>query len=143
MDRSADHRSACGYSPSRHRAARTIRPDCRVGRGACPSPHGRHREMRLRTRMLLSFGLVLLVPLALLAFGLRYEMTRRLSEDYQVRVHTVVAVIKEDLQRESADISVRLSSLKVALLNDNRFRRAAGGDESERNYLLDYAGSAM
>ena len=40
---------------------------------------------------------------------------RRLTEEYQVRVDTVVAVIKEDLQRESADISVRLASLKTAL----------------------------
>ncbi len=100
--------------------------------------------MMLRTRMILAFGVVVLIPLALLAFGLRHEMTRRLTEEYQVRVDSVVAVIKEDLQHQSADISVRLASLKTALLNDNRFRAAAvGGVESERNYLLDYAESAM
>jgi len=100
--------------------------------------------MMLRTRMLLAFGVVVLIPLALLAFGLRYEMTRRLSDEYQVRVDRVVAVIQEDLRRGSADVSVRLASLKAALVNDNRFRAAAvGGGESDRNYLLDYAGSAM
>src|SRR5262245_57444479 len=100
--------------------------------------------MTLRTRMLLAFGAVVLIPLALLAFGLRQEMTNRLSQEYQIRVDTVVHVIREDLHRESAGISVRLDSLKNALLNDNRFRLAAVGKlESERNYLLDYAGTAM
>jgi hypothetical protein len=100
--------------------------------------------MMLRTRMLLAFGVVVLIPLALLALGLRHEMTSRLSEEYQARVDTVVAVIKEDLRRDSADISARLASLKVALLDDNSFRKGAvAGVDSERNYVLDYAGSAM
>jgi signal transduction histidine kinase len=94
--------------------------------------------------MLLAFGVMVLIPLALLAFGLRQEMTKRLSEEYQVRVDRVVEVIREDLHRESAGISQRIASLKSALLNDNRFRLAAvAGVESERNYLLDYAGEAM
>ena len=100
--------------------------------------------MSLRTRMLLAFGVMVLIPLALLAIGLRQEMTRRLSEEYQVRVDRVVEVIREDLHRESTGISQRIASLKSALLNDNRFRLAAvAGVESERNYLLDYAGEAM
>lgn len=100
--------------------------------------------MSLRTRMLLAFATVVLIPIALLAFGLRQEMTGRLSDEYQLRVDTVVEVIREDLQRESAGISERLASLESALLNDNRFRLAAvAGVESERNYLLDYAGTAM
>ena len=100
--------------------------------------------MSLRTRMLLAFGVMVLIPLALLAIGLRQEMTRRLSEEYQVRVDRVVEVIREDLHRESTGISQRIGSLKSALLNDNRFRLAAvAGVESERNYLLDYAGEAM
>jgi signal transduction histidine kinase len=100
--------------------------------------------MSLRTRMLLAFGVVVLIPLALLALGLRYEMTTRLSEEYQRRVNGVVEVIKEDLGRESDGISDRLDSLKDALLKDNQFRRAViASSESERSYLLDYAGSAM
>jgi two-component system nitrogen regulation sensor histidine kinase NtrY len=100
--------------------------------------------MSLRTRLLLAFAVVVLIPIGLLAFGLRQEMTRRLSEEYQVRVDAVVEVIQEDLDRESAGIAERLSSLKSALLNDNRFRLAAvAGVEAERDYLLDYAGTAM
>jgi signal transduction histidine kinase len=100
--------------------------------------------MSLRTRLLLAFAAVVLIPIALLAVGVRQEMSRRLSAEYQRRVDTVVDVIGEDLARESAGIAERLASLEAALVNDNRFRKAAvAGDESEREYLLDYAGTAM
>jgi signal transduction histidine kinase len=100
--------------------------------------------MGLRTRLLLAFAAIVLVPIALLAFGLRQEMTRRLSQEYQDRVDQTVAIIREDLTRESAGVAERLASLGVALVNDNRFRLAAvAGLPSEREYLLDYAGTAM
>lgn len=100
--------------------------------------------MSLRTRLLIAFAVVVLIPIALLAFGLRQDMTRRLSEEYQHRVEAVVEVIREDLTRESAAIAERLASLGSALQNDNRFRLATvAGVESEREYLLDYAGTAM
>src|SRR6187399_1151199 len=100
--------------------------------------------MMLRTRILLAFGVVVLIPLTLLALGLRHEMTSRLSEEYQVRVATIGAVIQEDLHRESLDIGMRLASLKTELLDDYRFRSGAVAEvESERSYLLDYAGKAM
>ena len=100
--------------------------------------------MSLRSRLLLAFTAIVLIPIAVLAFGLRQEMTRRLSQEYQLRVDSVVEVIREDLARESAAIADRLTSLESALVNDNRFRLAAvAGVESEREYLLDYAGTAM
>ena len=100
--------------------------------------------MSLRTRLLLAFAGVVLVPIALLAFGLRQEMYKRLSAEYQVRVDAVVDTIREDLARDSAGIADRLASLETALVTDNRFRLAAiAGVQSEREYLLDYAGTAM
>src|SRR5688572_23361419 len=100
--------------------------------------------MSLRTRLLLAFAAIVLIPIALLAFGLRQEMTRRLSQEYQLRVDAVVEVIRDDLTRESAGIAERLVSIERALFDDNRFRLAAvAGVESERAYLLDYAGTAM
>ena len=100
--------------------------------------------MGLRTRLLLAFAAIVLVPIALLAFGLRQEMTRRLSQEYQDRVDQTVAIIREDLTRESAGVAERLASLGAALVNDNRFRLAAvAGLPSEREYLLDYAGTAV
>jgi signal transduction histidine kinase len=99
--------------------------------------------MTLRTRLLLAFAIVVVIPIALLAFGLRQEMVRRLSQEYQRRVDAVVDIIREDLARESTGIAERLASLKSALVNDNRFRAGLAGVETDREYLLDYAGTAM
>jgi signal transduction histidine kinase len=100
--------------------------------------------MGLRTRLLLAFAAIVIIPIALLAFGVRQEMARRLSEEYQARVDQTVAIIREDLARESADVAERLASLATAIVNDNRFRLGAVvGVPSEREYILDYAGTAM
>ena len=99
--------------------------------------------MSLRTQMLLAFAAVVLVPIALLALGIRQDITRRLSNEYQVRVDSVVAVIGEDLGLESKGIGERLASLKNALLNDQRFRLAVAGLETEKGYLANYAANAM
>jgi signal transduction histidine kinase len=100
--------------------------------------------MSLRTRLLLAFGVVVLIPILLLALGLRQGMEDRLSREYSVRVAEVARIVREDLARDSAAIAERLASLERALLNDNRFRLAAvAGVEAERAYLLDYAGTAM
>src|SRR6185295_14973308 len=71
--------------------------------------------MSLRTRLLLAFAAVVLIPIALLAFGLRQEMIKHLSAEYQLRVDGAVEIIREDLARESAGIAERLSSLESAL----------------------------
>jgi len=100
--------------------------------------------MSLRTRILLAFVALTLVPIALLAYGLRQEMTDRLTEQYQQRMDAVVEVIREDFLNESAAIGRRLASLDDALAVDQRFRAAAvGGVEADRDYLLDYAEDAM
>ena len=100
--------------------------------------------MSLRTRLVLAFAAIVLIPVALLAFGLRQEMNRRLSEEYQLRVNRVVEVIREDLAHESAGITDRLASLEREVLNDARFRGAAvAGLEYERDYLLEYAARSM
>src|SRR5687768_12505871 len=100
--------------------------------------------MSLRSRLLIAFAAVVLIPIALLAFGLRQEMTRRLAQEYQPRLDSVVDVIGEDLARESDGISQRLASLARALQDDTQFRLAAvAGVEVDRDYLLDYAGTAM
>ena len=100
--------------------------------------------MTLRTRLLWSFAAVAIVPLSLLAFGVRQEMTARLSDLHHTRLETVVDVVHEDLQRESASIAARLMSLKGAILKDNRFRSGAvAGLESDATYVRDYAETAM
>jgi signal transduction histidine kinase len=94
--------------------------------------------------MLLAFAAVVLIPLALLALGIRQDITQRLTGEYQLRVNSVVEVIGEDLGLERTGIGERLASLKTTLLNDNRFRLGAvAGLETEQKYLAEYASNAM
>lgn len=98
--------------------------------------------MTFRARLLVGFGAVVLVPLVIFGLRVRTVMANRLTAAYQQRVAALGAVIRADLDRQSAGIATRLDALKGAIVSDNRFRTAAlqGG---ERSYLLDYAGGAM
>ena len=58
--------------------------------------------MSLRTRLLLAFAVVVFVPLALLAFGFRFEVTRRLSEQYERQLDTTWAGVDTDLRGSAA-----------------------------------------
>lgn len=100
--------------------------------------------MTFRTRLFLAFLAVLLIPLGVLAFGVRREMDRRLTAEYDRRVGALAAVIQDDLRRQSGDVAARLAVLADELAADNRFRMAAvQGDRDARRWLLDYAGGAM
>ena len=98
--------------------------------------------MTFRTRILLGFGVVLLLPLVVFGLPIRALMLNRLTAEYGRRVASLVGVIRTDLQQESAGIAGRLQALRDAVAGDNGFREAAlrGGN---RAYLLDYAGNAM
>ncbi|HET7296693.1 MAG TPA: sensor histidine kinase [Gemmatimonadales bacterium] len=98
--------------------------------------------MSFRARLLAGFGAVALIPLVVFGLRVRTAMVERLTAAYQQRVAALAAVIRADLERQSAGIAGRLDALKGAIAADNRFRLAAlqGGD---RAYLLDYAGDAM
>ena len=97
--------------------------------------------MTFRARLLLGFGAVVLVPLTVFGLRIRAEMANRLAAEYQRRVAALVAVIRADLDQRSGEIAGRLTVLREALPDDNRFRVGLQG--SERGYVLDYAGEAM
>jgi hypothetical protein len=98
--------------------------------------------MKFRTRLLIAFGVVVLIPLLVFGLGIRREMEQRVTDEYQHRVDALVAVINADLTRENDRIAARLAALKSSLVSDNRFRAfVVGGDY--REYVLDYAGDAM
>jgi signal transduction histidine kinase len=100
--------------------------------------------MSFRTRLFLGILAGVLLPLAALAYGVRGEMDRRLTAEYEQRVASVVQGIEADLESESVNVAARLSALAAELSGDNRFRLAAlGADPGSRRYLLDYAGNAM
>jgi signal transduction histidine kinase len=97
-----------------------------------------------RTRLFIATVVAVVVPLGALAYGVRREMERRLTMEYEERVASMVAVMEADLARESGGVAARLAALASDLARDNRFRIAVlQGDPASRSYLLDYAGKAM
>ena len=100
--------------------------------------------MTFRARMSLAFVAAALIPLAVLAHGVRREVTRRVTEQHERRVRTLVDIVRQDLARESASIAARLEILDAELSTDDRFRLGAmRGDPAQRRYVLDWAGRAM
>jgi signal transduction histidine kinase len=100
--------------------------------------------MSFRTRLFLGILVGVLIPLGALAYGVRREMERRLTAEYEGRVGSMVEVIEADLARENGNLGSRLAALTADLARNNRFRLAAlQNDASSRQYLLDYAGAAM
>jgi len=100
--------------------------------------------LKLRSQLLLAFSIGALVPMIALALVVRHEMTTRLNAQSQQRVDALVSAIESDMAREGDEIHAALAQISDAISSDNRFRRAAvDAAESERRYLLDYAGNAM
>jgi signal transduction histidine kinase len=97
-----------------------------------------------RTRLFLALVLAVLVPLGALAYGVRREMDRRLTSEYEGRVRSMVSVIEAAIDQESQALATRLAALGSEAAHDDRFRLAAVRSEpSSRRYLLDYAAEAM
>jgi signal transduction histidine kinase len=100
--------------------------------------------MTFRSRLLVTFLLAVLLPMIALALFVRGEMTDRLTAQYERRVEAMVEVIEGDLAQEGKTITASLTALCDAVVDDNRFRRAAvDRAAADRRYLLDYAGDAM
>ena len=100
--------------------------------------------MSFRARLFLAFALAALLPLSALAFGVRREMTRRLTAENVRRGDAAVAGLRDDLARESAAVAARLGTLAAELGRDNGLRLSlVQGDAGARRGLLDLAGSSM
>ncbi|HXV85191.1 MAG TPA: ATP-binding protein [Gemmatimonadales bacterium] len=99
--------------------------------------------MTFRTRLQAGFVFLAVVSVGGLAVGVRYEMTRRLTQEYQDRVAALVAVIRGDLSQMDQTIAGRLGSVGSALAGDNRFRLSLAEGAGSSPYVLDYAGDAM
>jgi signal transduction histidine kinase len=100
--------------------------------------------MTFRTRLFLGILVAVLLPLGALAYGVRREMERRLTAEYEGRVGSMASVVGADLDRESGTVAARLAALASELARSDRFRLAAvRGEPTSRRYLLDYAGEAM
>jgi two-component system nitrogen regulation sensor histidine kinase NtrY len=100
--------------------------------------------MTFRSRLLLAFAAAALLPLLLLARGVRRQLESRLTTQYSHRVAALAAIVREDVAREGASVAARLATLARRVGDDNRLRLALlHGTPSERAYLLDYGEQAM
>src|SRR5207237_9768646 len=82
-------------------------------------------------------------PLLVFGLGIRGEMSRRVTAEYESRVDALVGVIRADIARETDRSAARLAALKASLAADNKFRDAFLRGGGDRSYILDYAGDAM
>jgi signal transduction histidine kinase len=96
-----------------------------------------------RARLFLVSTLAVLVPLAVLAFGVRREMDRRLGDEGRRRGAAAVGRLGVELARERERVVARLEALSRDLAADNRFRLGLLGQSASRAYVLDWAGEAM
>jgi signal transduction histidine kinase len=100
--------------------------------------------MSFRARLTIGFLAVAVIPVLVLGFFVRREMTGRLSAQYERRVDALAGVVERDLAAERDAIRAALAPIADRMTDDTRFRRAAvDGMADERRYLLDYAGVAM
>ncbi len=99
--------------------------------------------MSFRTRLFLAFLAAVLIPLGILAWGVRREMSARLSGEYDQRITALIGIIGADLDAERRTIGSRLDALASDLAGDSRVRLAARGDTDAQRWLIDYAGPAM
>ena len=99
--------------------------------------------MSFRARLFLVSTLAVLVPLAVLAFGVRREMDRRLGDEGRRRGAAAVGQLGVELARERERVVARLEALSRDLAADNRFRLGLLGQSASRAYVLDWAGEAM
>ncbi|HEY7611976.1 MAG TPA: HAMP domain-containing sensor histidine kinase [Gemmatimonadales bacterium] len=99
--------------------------------------------MSFRGRLFLASTLAVLVPLAVLALGVRREMDRRLGDESRRRGAVAVERLGADLVLERERIAARLDALSRDLIADNRFRLGLLGESGSRAYVLDWAGAAM
>lgn len=100
--------------------------------------------MNFRARLTLGMVAVAVIPLAILGYGVRREMTARLDADAARRVDAVRAALASELATTVAAERARLQSLASDLNADNRFRIALTNEDSpDRRWLLDWASASM
>ena len=100
--------------------------------------------MSFRTRLFIAFLFAGIVPVVLLAYVVRNEMTNRLTRQHINQINELAAIIKEDLEGDYADIQTALENIQAQMQDDNQLRSALVDRTGlDRRYLLDYAGVQM
>jgi signal transduction histidine kinase len=97
-----------------------------------------------RTRLTLALLAIAMLPLAILAFGVRREMTARLDVDAARRVEAATAEANERLREATRTEIRRIEGAAALLSRDPRLRIAiADASSGERRWLTDWATTMM
>jgi hypothetical protein len=97
-----------------------------------------------RGRLAVAFVVVVLIPLGVLAIGVRNEMRVKVVGQSDRRTQSLAAVIEQDLAEAHTTIGGAVTAIALAMPDDPRFRAGVlGAAGSDRSYVLDYAGRAM
>jgi len=100
--------------------------------------------VNFRARLTLALLVIAIVPLAIVGYGVRREMTARLDAEAARRVSAVRGALTSGLTATIVADRAKLQSLASDLAADNRFRIGLTGEESpERRWLLDWARGSM
>jgi len=100
--------------------------------------------MTLRTRVLISSAVLVLLPLATLAVLIRTQISTLVTEQFEERLGALSGAAAEELAARDRFVHDRLSALRRTLADDNRFRQALQeGEGAARAYLLDYGERIM
>ena len=100
--------------------------------------------MSFRTRAFLVLLLAVLVPLGVLAVGVRRELSGLVQREHAERTDAAERAIHEALDRAAAGIEARITRVASDLEEDTRFRLAVEQrDPAARAWLLDHAADAM
>ena len=100
--------------------------------------------MTFRARLLTGFLAAAVLPLAVLAVGVRREMHTRVTAQDERRAQDLATVVASDFAELHASVGAALSRISGALPDDARFRaELLRGESGDRGYLIDYAGAAM
>jgi len=95
-----------------------------------------------RTRVLIASVIVALTPLALLTFGIRREVEKRLTAQYRARVDAAIAAVRDDVHRQGRTLDARLAALASGLEDDAGVRAGMLHGE-EAPAVIEWAGGAM
>src|SRR5882672_9426417 len=98
--------------------------------------------MTFRAKLQFALAAIAIFTVGGLGLAVRREMTARLTADYEQRVTTLVDVIHDELSHEQQTVRTQLRAIARAIPDDNRLRQGLATN-SDRAYLLDYAGAAM
>lgn len=100
--------------------------------------------MSFRTRAFLVLLAAVLVPLGVLAAGIRTELRGLVRRERVERVEAARRSLDAGLEAAESRIRERLARIAFELADDSRFRLAVDrGDAAARAWLLDQAGEAM